>query len=314
MKVFDYRLRENNNSRKCFSRSIYNSPWVLFHGTTNVFSQLMEEFGFKFDTGLYSKDDVRNVISIFEEMDWPGLGGDAYSALSSYTMGKDFAEGEVKPIFFSEDLHRTIGYTRPLRVGGETAGCLAYSISNLKWFLEESNHREEFRARRYKDVIGSLGGVDLPDHFKRVVPTQATASDCLDLAHYLDSKAGRQCVFPRLLSQTNMDRLSRVFRPWNEDLSWLSTKLEELTPLYARLSEAAEKYDHGVVYAVEFKKTDFPFMKNMNIHGIAYYGQIPPSRILEKVMISPTQKREIFPGNFREQHVIRSGINDFNNP
>jgi hypothetical protein len=185
----------------------------------------------------------------------------------------------------------TIGYTKCNRVFGETAGCLAYAISNLKEFLENEALRTEFRARRYTRLFNIVRGVQLPQRFMNVRPEASTASDCQDLAKYLSDLVGRECVFPQL--QKNPDQLAE-YAPWDEDLDWLSAKLSRLLPLHDRLTSMSKRYDHGVIYAVEFNLGDVPRMQNLSRsmhHGITYDGHVPPDRIVAKALISSDQMR-----------------------
>ena len=89
-------------------------------------------------------------------MDWCGLGTDAYHALSNYTLTIDFGANGDKPVFLTDKAEATIGYTKSNRVGGETAGCLAYAISNLETFLCDEAVRREYRAYRYRSLNTGL--------------------------------------------------------------------------------------------------------------------------------------------------------------
>jgi hypothetical protein len=289
MEILDCRDMQVSNVDQIFPVDVLESPWVLFHGTTNVSATHIELAGFKWDDALYDKNDVNEVVSIFQKMDWAGLRGDSYAALSAYTLGKDFSDGDTKPIFFSDFPERTINFTKQDRVGGETAQCLLNAISDLKSFFENESVRSDFRGRRYTSLLKQVAGLDVPQHFKNLIPEKTNTSDCLALANYLDQQIGRQIVFPRL-----QHGVSVPYEPWDMDLEWLCAKLESLHPLYDRLMSLSVNYDHGVIFAVEFNERDVPFMKDLNtgqMHGFVHYGQLSPNRIVAKALISANQNR-----------------------
>lgn len=291
MLTLDYRDRKLESSEEIFPAEVNESPWVLFHGTTNVSAPHIETGGFKWDAAIYDKQDIEEVVAIFWKMDWAGLGTDAFLALSSYSLSVDFSDGRTKPVFFSESPEATIGYTNRYRVIGETAGCLAYAIDNLKVFLEDESLREKFRARRYTRLLKTIRGFQLPTRFSGLEPKEATASACLELATYLNDLVGNRIVYSELLER---DGQARAYEPWEEDLGWLSTKVKKLSPLRDRLASLREKYDHGVIYAVEFSEQDVSSMRDLRTglnHGIAYYGALSADRIIAKALIAPDQKR-----------------------
>ena len=290
MKLVDHRNSQIKFGAEIFPIDIYESPWVLFHGTTNVFANNIERQGFKWTDDLYSKENIKEVVSIFKSMDWRGFGGDAYNALANFTLTNDFARGNNKPIFFTGEPEMAIGYTNEFRVGGETAGCLKYAIENLQTFLESELERNNYRAWRFNSLTSTFR-IPLPPRFAAMIPKKTSAQDCKDLAMHIESVIGRKCVFNEL-DITRGDQAT--YQPWDEDLNWLADKLKNLEVILNRLNSITSEYDYGIIYAVEFNKTDVQFMQSLNrsmMHGIACYGPISPDQIRAKALISRDQVR-----------------------
>jgi hypothetical protein len=47
MRTLDHRDRQIKNEAEIFPLEVYESPWVLFHGTTNVSAEQIDLQGFK---------------------------------------------------------------------------------------------------------------------------------------------------------------------------------------------------------------------------------------------------------------------------
>lgn len=291
MQVFDFRSEVVNSSVRLFPDVINQDPWILFHGTTNFSESDIEGQGFTWRAIYYDRQDVEAVVSIFQTLDWGGLGTDAFLALKAYSIAIDFESGEAKPTFFSDCAEATIGYTRRYRVGGETAGCLLYALQNLEAFLEDKNIREEFRRARFARLLNMVGVVDIPRRFSTLNPRMATAADCVALADYLEERVGHRFIFSSLSAGSAEPE---PYVPWEEDLEWLESRVRSLAALKKNLEQLERNYTHGVVYAVRFEKGDSNLMRDLNnglSHGFAHYGAIPPDRIVAKSLLSGKQER-----------------------
>lgn len=289
MELFDYRDAPLPRDARVFPAHLNLSPWVLFHGTTNVSEDEIERRGFAWRNQPYDVDDVESVLRVFEAMDWVGVGSDAYVALNLYARNIDFSGGNRKPVFFSAVSEATMGYTYPHRTGGETAGCLRYALQNLEWFGTDPAIRANFRAQRYQRLLALTAKTGIPREALAITPSEATAADCGKLADHL-----RRLGIPTY-SQVSVDGKTAPFSPWDEDLSWLQSRLAELRPLAERLDAQARAYAYGVIYAVEFRSEDASAFSDFNTglnHGYAYLGELlDASRVVAKALLSPNQPR-----------------------
>ena len=309
IQIFDYRDQILGVQSRPFPSEINESPWVLFHGTTNVSESRIESHGFEWVEMPYTRKDVESVINIFRTMDWAGKGTDTYLALQQYALSIDFERGSKKPVFFSERAEATVGYTRPHRAGGETANCILLSLRCLEKFLSDEGLRIEYRKARYRRLLNMIGGVTLPDQFRGIQPEKATANDCKALAKYLDDLVGRRIAFPAL-SVGSPDPWR--YDPWDENLDWLANRLEMLAPLKLRLEAIEASYSYGLIYAVQFESPDVAQIKNFDSglkHGIAFYGNVPISRIIGKAYLSARQNHlDSFPKSEDDLPRLRDGI------
>jgi hypothetical protein len=291
MLVIDHRDKIVENPRALFPEEIIKSRWILYHGTTNYSEDRIETEGFRWRDYDYTKDDVKNLISIYKTMDWVGITPDGFGSLHVYAMNQDFNKGSIKPIFFNLLPDEVIQYTKPWRTGGETANLLHRAITELQQFLENEDVRREFRALRYKPMLQQLGHYAPPEELQEVAPEEATDAHCELLAGHLNNLAGRQIVFPNLIHAFPEDR---KYSPWKEDLDWLAKSMTVLSKVYDKVNRTIRSYEYGVIYAVQFGSDDVSCMRNLNngmLNGIAHHKEVPKDRIVAKALISGGQPR-----------------------
>jgi len=181
-------------------------------------------------------------------------------------------------------------------MGGETASLLRLALDDIDEFIKNAEVRKTYREKRYRRLLTTIKGLDIPQKFSDIAPSLATASDCKEFANFLDGQlgTGAQVAFP-MLAYNWPQHLSRPekfeYTPWNEDLDWLTEEFQSLMQLYDRLKQLHDEYAYGVLYAVKFSPKDIECMNYAGGNGIEYWGKVSSAQIVAKALISNPQPR-----------------------
>jgi hypothetical protein len=109
------------------SKDNYDNPRILYHGTSSIYSEIIEKNGWEFNTFPHDMQDFVTLVDIYKKIGWDGISGSIYS-LKSFTLGGDGSYVETKPVSFSQDYHIARNYS--INRGGE-------SVKNLMVCLDE---------------------------------------------------------------------------------------------------------------------------------------------------------------------------------
>jgi len=93
------------------SKDEYDNPRILYHGTSSIFSELIENNGWEFNVLPYDREDFVTIVDIFKKIGWDGISGDVIS-LESFTLGGDRSYVQTKTASFSQDYHTARNYSR----------------------------------------------------------------------------------------------------------------------------------------------------------------------------------------------------------
>lgn len=129
-----------------FDHDISANPFVLYHGTTWEVAAHARIEGLCWRPTVYSRDEVMEVLSIFEELDWAGMTGDGWGVLSACTAAFDFQNGDTKPVFLAGDDHRARMYAKRKWAGGETAGAMRNALGDLRSLATEAGVYRRYLA------------------------------------------------------------------------------------------------------------------------------------------------------------------------
>ncbi len=145
-----------NEKVQLFPDEIENDPWVVYHGTSNIFEPNIDEYGFQWESSMATKEEVSNVVDIFTEMNWGGNDRGALAVLKPFSLEHDFALGNSKPIYFAESSYRAMLYATHDFAGGETARALRKCIYELETYLHDQNIRDadmEYKMMEYNQLL-----------------------------------------------------------------------------------------------------------------------------------------------------------------
>ncbi|MFC1621279.1 hypothetical protein ACFL2G_03135, partial [Candidatus Omnitrophota bacterium] len=126
--------------RNPFPLEIANDPDILYHGTSTLWSSMIESEGFKIKWPI-RLEDILILIRQYEKMGWNGINADGYIVLRTFSIGCDFKEAHNKLPSFTYLYRLARNYAS--RPGGETFTAIIIAIQNLYSYLEDNNIRKE---------------------------------------------------------------------------------------------------------------------------------------------------------------------------
>jgi len=148
MKVFPFSENILNRNFTLFPEEIENDPWVMYHGTSSFNQESIELDGFVFGSGLVSRDEIQQVVDIYDKMKWCGLNGSSLAVLKSFSLIHDFGDGDTSPVYFAETSKRAVLYATLDFAGGEKFRAVRNSIHQLQCYLDEP----EVRQKHWKNM------------------------------------------------------------------------------------------------------------------------------------------------------------------
>lgn len=142
MRVFPFDENLLNSNHRVFPIEIENDPWVMYHGTSCFNEESIELDGFASGAGLVSRDEIQQVVDIFDKMRWSGLNGQSLAVLKPFSLMHDFGDGRKNPVYFAETSKRAVLYASRDFAGGEKLRALRNSIHQLQCYLDEPDVRQ----------------------------------------------------------------------------------------------------------------------------------------------------------------------------
>ena len=113
-----------------FSKEWYDDPYILYHGTSHVYSESIEKNGWNVNEQPYEIDDFQNICKLFEDIGWDGTPKNSgHSVLRSFTVGGNDDYVDVKPASFSQNYWTARNYSR--NIGGESIHYLFLAIEDI---------------------------------------------------------------------------------------------------------------------------------------------------------------------------------------
>lgn len=122
--------------------SFFNDPWLLFHGTSNLNKQAIDDNGLQPNQSFFTKDELEKIIEIFEKLHWSGKHQGGLAVLKPFSLGHDFSQEEGKPIYLAESVLRASLYASKEFAGGEMCRALYYSFKDLREYIADEKIRE----------------------------------------------------------------------------------------------------------------------------------------------------------------------------
>ena len=127
-----------------FSKEWYDDPFVLYHGTSNVYSESIENDGWNMNRQPYDIQDFQKMCNFFEDIGWNGTPKNSgYSVLRSYSLGGDDNYVDTKPVSFSQIYWPARNYSR--NIGGESIHYFFLAIEDILNMYENKQLQDEHR-------------------------------------------------------------------------------------------------------------------------------------------------------------------------
>jgi hypothetical protein len=148
-----------------FPASIANDPWVVYHGTSAANASAIESAGFRRQEPLPAAE-LRRLIEIYRQLDWPGLHHGGIALLKSmYKKRTTARERREGPIYFAESSWRALRYATSDLAGGEKMSGLRNAIEDLRTFIATPKIRKAHSSlsvhhiRRELDALTGLASL-----------------------------------------------------------------------------------------------------------------------------------------------------------
>lgn len=133
-------------TRRLFDSSIEDDPWIVFHGTAGHNERSIEEHGFSDRFRQLYLNEIRQLVAVFDAMDWGGLQFDSLAILKPFSLQHDFAGTQGSAIFFSTTSLWAICYATRRMSGGEKYHAVRCALDDLDAYLVDAEVREEHHS------------------------------------------------------------------------------------------------------------------------------------------------------------------------
>jgi hypothetical protein len=120
-------------------------PWVVYHGTSSVFEQDIEDHGLEPFNRLFDPRDVDRVRDAFENLGWYGSGDSGYIVLASYS--RDRHRGDRQGVYCCSYPNGSLLFSTRGFAGGETALQMRKAFRELERLVSTPRLRDEVRRR-----------------------------------------------------------------------------------------------------------------------------------------------------------------------
>jgi hypothetical protein len=94
---------------------------LLFHGTSNLNKQGIDDNGLKPNKSFFKKEELQKVVDIFEKLHWSGEHPGGLAILKPFSLGHDFNQEFGKPLYLAESVLSASLYASKEFAGGKCA-------------------------------------------------------------------------------------------------------------------------------------------------------------------------------------------------
>src|SRR5581483_851828 len=126
--------------------------WVVYHGTSSVFEQDIEDRGLEPFNRIFDPRDLDRVRSAFENLGWFGSGDSGYAFLASYSHQRH--RGDRQGVYCCSQPNAALLFSTRGFAGGETARQLRKAFSELDRLLNTPELCASVRQRLAADSGG----------------------------------------------------------------------------------------------------------------------------------------------------------------
>lgn len=163
---------------RLFEDSVEDDLWIAYHGTSSVSGEEIERRGFEWRP-TFSRNDVEQVVTLFEHMAWAGKRPAGLAVLRPFTLQHDFDRADSKPVFFAETSLRAARFATRDFAGGETARALRACELDLRDYLVDPGIWRPCSLLATKPAC-QPSQTDVQARFEALEPILARARQCLE--------------------------------------------------------------------------------------------------------------------------------------
>lgn len=124
-------------------RDLFEDPYVVYHGTSRVYTTTIERDGWLPNSVPYVMADVELICHIYESIAFNGTSAGGYAVLRGFSLGNDRNYCLYKPASFSESYWRARNYAT--RRAGETVDSIILALDDLHVLLRDPARREQHK-------------------------------------------------------------------------------------------------------------------------------------------------------------------------
>lgn len=152
--VFDHNAFRSTGM--LFWPDIEMNPWMLFHGTSGQFQDLIESDGIRSaQAGLDWARDIQAVVRCYETLSWSGTCAGGFAVLASFSVA-DHATNKGASASLAHTSAQACLYSLPEYAGGEVARAMRKALIDLDLFLGHQPvrraHHDRLRRQARNDA------------------------------------------------------------------------------------------------------------------------------------------------------------------
>ncbi len=127
-----------------FSKKWYYDSFVLYHGTSSIHSENIEQKGWRINEQPFDVEDFKEVCRIYEDIDWYGTPlKSGYAVLRAFTLGNDDSYVITKPASFSQDYLTARNYAS--NIGGESVHNFFLALDDIITISKNQDLQEKHK-------------------------------------------------------------------------------------------------------------------------------------------------------------------------
>lgn len=153
-------MNEQNPLDEVIPHEAQMDPWLVFHGTSNIYEESISTNGLCPGTSSFDLSELMQVESIFDRLHWDGIHPGGIAILKPFSINHDFSHEDEKPIFIAPSAHFASLFATSDFAGGEICRSLYYCIADLHKYLEDEKIRE--KHVRKLEMISEQSRIDRP--------------------------------------------------------------------------------------------------------------------------------------------------------
>jgi hypothetical protein len=142
-------LKPNNP----FPNYISEDPNVLYHGTSSLYEQSIENTGLCVNTSTFTKEEIEEVCTLFDCVKWPNKRFWSESNLRNYTLNHDFKNPDLKPLYLAECSERASLYASIEFAGGEIARAVRNTFKDLEKLINDPQELVKEKEAIERDTL-----------------------------------------------------------------------------------------------------------------------------------------------------------------